>query len=216
MLRRTFIGALAGVVAAPALPGRAQQAKPAVIGVLSPHFRDPTFAGFFERLRELGYQEGTNLTLLRRSADAQLERLPELAAELVRAKVDVIVAIYTPGSRAAIDATKTIPVVIGMVGDPVGTGLVTALARPGGNVTGVSNMSGDLASKRLEILKEAAPSARRIGVVFNPEDRSRTPRRWSRRKRHRSSASRFGCGRCRATRRSRRRSRSSYRGVPAV
>lgn len=170
MLRRTFIGALAGVVVAPALSGRAQQAKPALVGILTPHFRDPAFAGFFERLRELGYHEGSNLTFLRRSVDGQLGRLPKLAVELVEAKVDLVVAIYTPGSRAAIDATKAIPVVIGLVGDPVGTGLVTTLARPGGNVTGVSNMSADLVSKRLEILKEAVLSARRIAVVFNPED----------------------------------------------
>jgi putative ABC transport system substrate-binding protein len=105
-----------------------------------------------------------------RSADAKLEQLPQLAAELVHTKVDVIVAINTPGSRAAIDATKEIPIVMGIVGNPVATGFVSNLARPGGNVTGISNMSGDLASKRLEILKEAVPAVRRVAVLFNSDD----------------------------------------------
>ena len=88
----------------------------------------------------------------------------------MQARVDVIVAINTPGARAAIQATKQVPIVISIVGDPVGTGFVTNLARPGGNVTGISNMSGELASKRMSILKELVPGTKRIGVLFNPLD----------------------------------------------
>ena len=111
------------------------------------------------------------MRLLLRSADSKVERLPDLAAELVNARVDVILAIYTPGARAAINATKEIPIVMAIVGDPVGTGLVNNLARPGGNVTGISNMSGELASKRLQLFKEALPlAARRIAAIFNSDD----------------------------------------------
>src|SRR5262245_41636964 len=133
------------------VPSRAQEpARLPVVGILTPHLLDPDFPGFLEQLRELGYEDGRNVRLLIRSADTKLEQLPQLAAELVDTKVDVIVAINTPGSRAAINATREIPIVMGIVGNPVATGFVSNLARPGGGVTGISNMSAELASKRLQ------------------------------------------------------------------
>jgi putative ABC transport system substrate-binding protein len=171
MKRREFIRLLGGTLTMWPIAGRAQQqARLPVVGILTPHLLDPDFPGFVEQLRELGYEDGRTIRLLVRSADAKLERLPQLAAELVATKVDVIVAINTPGSRAAINASTEIPIVMGMVGNPVATGFVSNLARPDGNVTGVSNMSGELASKRLQVLKEVVPAARRIAVMFNPDD----------------------------------------------
>lgn len=171
MKRREFIILVGAAAAAWPLAGHAQQpVRLPVVGVLRPHNLDPAFTAFLERLRELGYEEGRNARLLIRSADAKLEELPTLAAELVRAKVDVIVAINTPGSRAAINATSEIRIVMGIVGNPVATGFVSNLSRPGGNVTGISNMSGELASKRLQVLKEALPAAKRIAVMFNSDD----------------------------------------------
>jgi putative ABC transport system substrate-binding protein len=150
----------------------AQQAGQAVhtVGVLTPHSRHPEYPAFLETLRRLGYDQDRNLRLLFRSAEDKPERLPALAAELVEARVDVIVAINTPGARAAIRATKEIPIVRALVGDPVATGFVSNLARPGGNVTGISAIVGELAAKRLSLLKEAVPSAKRVAVMFNPAD----------------------------------------------
>jgi putative tryptophan/tyrosine transport system substrate-binding protein len=105
-----------------------------------------------------------------RSAEGKLERMPELAEALVHSDIDIIVAVNTPSTRAAMEATKTVPIIMTAIGDPVGLGLVTNLARPGGNVTGLSNMSGDLAGKRLELLKEAVPTAKRIAVMMHPDD----------------------------------------------
>ena len=161
------------LLAAP-LAVEAQQAGQAVhtVGVLMPQSVHvyPPYAAFLETLRLLGYHQDGNLRLLLRSADGKLDRLPALATELVAARVDVIVAVNTPGARAAIQATKQIPIVMTQVGDPVGSGFVSNLARPGGNVTGISNMAAELATKRLSLLKEAVPSAKRIALMFNPED----------------------------------------------
>ena len=121
-------------------------------------------------LRRLGYREPENLRLVRREAVGKFERLPSLARELVDARVEVIVAFNTPGVRAAIDATREIPIVMTQVGDPVGSGFVANLARPGGNVTGVSNRVAELAPKRMEVLRETLPFAKRIAVLFNPAD----------------------------------------------
>jgi len=140
------------------------------VGVLTPHREDRAFPVFFATLRQLGYHEGRNLRLLVRSAEWKHERLPALAAEIVQARVDVIVAINTPGARAAIQATSHIPIVISIVGDPIGNAFVSNLARPGGNVTGISNMTGELASKRLSILKELVPGTKRVAVLLNPVD----------------------------------------------
>ena len=161
------------LLAAP-LSVEAQRAGQAVqtVGVLTPQRLEQQagYPTFLETLRLLGYQEGSNLQVLVRSADGKLDRLPALAADLVAARPDVIVALNTPGTRAAIQATKQIPIVMTSVGDPVGSGFVSNLARPGGNVTGISNVVAELASKRLALLKEAVPGARRIAAMFNPDD----------------------------------------------
>src|SRR5215467_1846594 len=149
---------------------RAQvKAKPK-IGVLTPAERQWEGTAFRDGLRSLGYIEGSNISIDVRSAEGKLERMPELAAALVNSDVDLILSVNTPSTRAVIEATKTIPIVMTAVGDPVGLGLVPSLARPGGNVTGLSNMSGDLAGKRLELLKEAVPAAKRIAVMMHPDD----------------------------------------------
>ncbi len=126
-------------------------------------------AAFLQGLRELGYVEGQNLVLARRDAEGQLDQLPALAVELVRIPVDVIVtASGVPATRAAMQATTTIPIVMAEAGDAVGTGLVASLARPGGNVTGLSLITPDLVGKRLELLKEVAPRVARVAVLSYP------------------------------------------------
>jgi putative tryptophan/tyrosine transport system substrate-binding protein len=169
--RRLVLSLVAAVIIAIPLEGKSQPASNVpIVGVLLPHRLDPEFPAFVEELRELGYEDGRNMRLAIRSADTKLERLPRLAAELVQMKADVIVSINTPPTRDAIRATKDIPIVMAIVGDPIGSGFVSSLSRPGGNVTGVSNLSVDLAAKRLQILKEVVPAATRIGVLFNSED----------------------------------------------
>lgn len=128
----------------------------------------PRDEAFFEGLRELGYVEGRNIVIEYRYAQERLGRLPELAAELVRLRADVIVALSTLLARPAKKATQTIPIVA-VSGDPVGTGLVSSLARPGGNVTGLTFFSPELAPKRLELLKEAIPGVSRVAVLWNPD-----------------------------------------------
>jgi putative ABC transport system substrate-binding protein len=127
--------------------------------------------GFVQGLRELGYVEGQNIVIVDRYADGKTERLPALAAELVRLKVDVIVAASgTHAANAAQRATSTIPIVITIAGDPVGTGLVPSLARPGGNITGLSSVAPDLVGKQLQLLKEAVPGISRVAVLSNPNN----------------------------------------------
>jgi putative ABC transport system substrate-binding protein len=140
------------------------------VGVLTPSASQWQPAVFTQALRDLGYEETVNLTISLRDAGGRLETLPQLATELVRENVDVMVAINTPGTRAAMNATKTIPIVMSMVADPVAMGFVTNLGRPGGNVTGVSNLNRELTAKRLELLKEAVPGAARIAVLLYPDD----------------------------------------------
>ena len=142
------------------------------IGVLLPGTpatatRSPRMQAFYQSLRELGWVEGQNVVFERRYAEGQYDRLSTLATELARLNVDVIVTASTPPAKAAKSATTSIPIVILDPGDPVATGLVTSLARPGGNVTGVSSIAPDLAAKRLEMLKEAAPKTSRVAVLFN-------------------------------------------------
>jgi putative ABC transport system substrate-binding protein len=151
-------------------PAEAQLKGKPKVGVLTPAERQWEGAAFREALRSLGYVEGSNILIDVRSAEGKLERMPELAAALINSDVDVILSVNTPSTRAAIEATKAVPIVMAAIGDPVGLGLVPSLARPGGNVTGLSNMSGDLAGKRLELLKEAVPAARRIAVMMHPDD----------------------------------------------
>ena len=167
MKRREFITLLGGAAAWP-LAARAQQAgKIHKVGYLSPSLPSVYSPLLFDDLRELGWFEGKNVTFEYRFAENRLERLPELAAELVRLNVDVIVAVGTLGPLAAKRATTTIPIVMLSAGDPLGTGLVDSLARPGGNVTGMSLMVPDLGGKRLELLKELLPRLSRVAVLWN-------------------------------------------------
>lgn len=144
--------------------------KPFRVGVLTPAERQWEGPAFRQGLRDLGYIEGSNISIDTRSAEGRLERMPEMAAALVKSGVDVILSVNTPGTRAATQATKSVPIVMAAIGDPVGLGFVTSLARPGGNVTGLSNMGGDLAGKRLQLLKEAVPAAKRIAVMLHPDE----------------------------------------------
>ena len=165
--RRKFLATLGGAAAWP-LAAHAQQAgKIHKIGYLSPGSPSPVVTPLFDTLRELGWIEGKNVTFEYRYAENRLERLPELAADLVGLNVDVIVAIGTLGPLAAKGATSTIPIVMTAAGDPVGSGLIASLARPGGNVTGMSLMSPDLGGKRLELLKELLPRLSHVAVLWN-------------------------------------------------
>ena len=128
----------------------------------------PLVEAFRQGLRDFGWIEGQSIAIEVRAAEGKYERLPELAAELVSLKVDVIFASSTPASLAAKQATTTIPIVIGRVADPVGSGLVATLARPGGNITGWTHQGIELRVKYLDLLKEAVPAATRIGVLWNP------------------------------------------------
>ena len=171
MHRRAFISTLAGGLLAAPLAAEAQQAvKVPRIGYLAANL--PTgrhlLEAFRQGLRDLGYVEGRNLVIEYRDAEGKLERLPALAAELVALKVDVIVAPTTPATVAAKQATKTIPIVFAAGTDPVMDGLVTSLARPGGNVTGLSSLGPELVGKRLELLKQAVPGVDRVAVLWLP------------------------------------------------
>lgn len=135
---------------------------------LASPFGERGLAAFRQGLRELGYVEGQNIAIENRWAEGKFERLPDLAAELVRLKVDVIVSVVTQASLAAKHATQTIPIVIAAVGDPLGSGLVDNLAHPGGNITGPSSMYADLVGKQLEVLKEIVPKLSRVAVLWNP------------------------------------------------
>ena len=132
----------------------------------------PEVDAFQRGLRELGYIEGRNIAIDYRYAHGQVERLPELAAELVRLNPDVIVAPYTPPALAAKHATSTIPIVFAVVADAVGAGLIVNLARPGGNITGLTSTGAELGGKRLELIKQVIPKASRVAVLYNPADRS--------------------------------------------
>ena len=168
--RREFITLLGGTAAWP-LAARAQQAgKVHRIGVLETISTTLNVANFYalrEGLRQLGYAEGQNLVIEYRSADGRDDRFPGLARELLALKVDVIVTRGTPAAKAVKNATSTVPVVMTASGDPVGVGLVTSLARPGGNITGLSAIVGELSPKRLELIKEIVPGLARIAVLAN-------------------------------------------------
>jgi len=136
----------------------------------------PLLEAFRQGLRELGWVEGQNIAIEVRYAEGKRDQLPELAAELVRRKVDLIFASTTPAALAAKHATTTSPIVIGFVGDPVGSGVVASLARPGGNITGWTHLAGlELAGKRLELIKETVPGATRIGALWNPANPGNGP-----------------------------------------
>ncbi len=154
-----------------AFPAAAAQAPAKVprIGFLVFVSSETRYRGFLQGLRELGYREGENIAVEFRSADGSFERLSDLADELVRLHVDVIVAGSREGAKAAQRAASTIPIVMANAGDPVGLGLVASLARPGGNITGLSSMSAELSGKRLELLKEVVPGLRRLGVLWDQD-----------------------------------------------
>jgi putative ABC transport system substrate-binding protein len=174
MRRREFVAALGGAAAWPVI-ARAQQAgKLPVIGYLSPGSAAvgplARHDAFQDGLRELGYVEGKNIAIVYRFADGKFDRLDELAAELVGLKVDLIVSVVTQASLAAKNATSTIPVVMVSVGDPVGSGLIASLARPGANVTGTAAIAADVIGKSLELIKEAIPNLSRVAVLWNPSN----------------------------------------------
>jgi putative ABC transport system substrate-binding protein len=175
MDRRAFITGIAGGLLAAPLAAQAQPAgKVPRIGFLFSGASGPAreVDTFRQGLRDLGYIEGQNIAIEYRFAGGQVERLPELAAELVRLKLDVIVAPYTPPALAAKRATSTIPIVFAVVADAVGAGLIANFARPGRNITGLTSSSAELGGKRLELLKQVVPKASRVAVLYNPADRS--------------------------------------------
>ncbi len=177
--RRAFLGTLAGAILAPLAAGAQQPGKVWRIGYLQVGPRTPDGAppaALRQALQELGYVEGKNVTYAGRFAEAKRERLPGLAAELVSLKVDVIVTRGGPAAEAARQATTTIPIVISAVGDAVGTGLISSLAHPGGNITGITDQAAELSAKRLELLKEVVPKASRIAVLWNADDLAMTLR----------------------------------------
>jgi len=173
MKRRAFIAGLGGAAATSLLwprAARAQQSMP-VIGFLNPASPEGSadrLRGFRQGLKETGFVEGEHVAIDYRWADNQLDRLPALAAELARRRVAVIATTAPPSAFAAKTATTTIPILFLVAEDPVGLGLVTSLARPGGNLTGINILSAELAAKRLELLREVVPAATRVAVLLNP------------------------------------------------
>ncbi len=181
-LRRVAsIGLLAFGILAGSLTAAAQQ--PGTVfrigflgGVATPSKAERPPSVLRQALQELGYVEGKNVIFEGRWAEGKIERLPDLAAELVRGKVDVIITIGGPPAEAAKHATSIIPIVIVAAGDPVGTGLIASLARPGENITGITDQAIELIPKRLELLKETVPKASRVAVLWNSADRAMTLR----------------------------------------
>ena len=162
-----------GLLTVPLAAQGQQAAKAAQIGLLSSFSSSDTAAwheAFRQGLRDLGWIEGRNIKIEYRYAEGRIDRLPVLAADLVRLKVDLIVTSVTPDALAAKNATQVIPIVMAAAGDVTVTGLVASLARPGGNITGLSQMNPELAGKRLELLREIVPNLTRVAVLWNPED----------------------------------------------
>jgi putative ABC transport system substrate-binding protein len=178
MKRREFIAGFAGAAAWSAV-ARAQQAgKVFRLGYLDPGSRtDPVsqdlLNSLMQGLRELGYAEDRNLRMEERFAEGDLDRLPALAAQLARLPLDVIVTSGEAAIRAAMQASGKVPIVMALAPDPVGSGLIASLARPGGNVTGLSALAADLAGKRMEILKKIVPRAVRVAALWNPSNQSK-------------------------------------------
>ena len=166
MKRREFIALFGGAAAWP-ISARAQQGKPR-IGILLVAGREPFWSYFRDGMREVGYVANETILIDFRSAEGKLPNLPGLAAELVQSKVEVIVASETPAVQAAKQATKEIPIVMAPAGDPVATGLISSLARPGGNVTGLSAATAEIAGKSLDLIREILPSAKRVAVLSDP------------------------------------------------
>jgi putative ABC transport system substrate-binding protein len=170
MDRRVFLAGAAALFAAPLAADAQQSTTIPRLCYLTYVPSRPHDGAFLQSLRDLGYAEGRNLTIHFLSADGRFERFSALAVECVRLKADVIVALTTPGALAAKKATSTFPIVSGPSGDPVGTEIVASLARPGGNVTGLTQMSPGLSAKRLELLKQAVPRVSRVSVLANLSD----------------------------------------------
>jgi putative ABC transport system substrate-binding protein len=172
--RREFLGVVGGAAAAWSVAARAQQpGKLRTIGFSGQSTRpaeSELVVAFTQRLRELGWIEGRTITIEYRWPEGRAERFAQIAAEFVRLKVDVIVTSGTPQALATMQATSVIPIVFARAGDPVASHLVATLARPGGNVTGLSSQSDDLAGKRLEILREVVPSLRRVAILANVDN----------------------------------------------
>jgi putative ABC transport system substrate-binding protein len=177
MTRRALVryfAALAGALGLSYLPVKAYPQQPALprhIGVVSVGFSPESkeAQAFRQGLRDAGYAEGRDVVIEWRYAKGDYARVPALAADLVQRKVDVIVVATTVAAQAVKRATSTIPIVMAVVADPVGSGLVTGLAHPGGNVTGLSNIASELSAKRLQLLKEAIPRLTRVAVLWNPD-----------------------------------------------
>jgi putative ABC transport system substrate-binding protein len=171
MRRREFIVFASSTVATWPLAARAQQpGKLPTVGLLgptTPSAESQRVAAFVQRLHQLGWIENRNIVIEYRWAEGRTERFVEIATEFVRLQVDVIVTQGTASALAAKRATAVIPIVVATVSDPVGTGLVASLARPSGNLTGLSNQLGDTASKRLELLREVVPGLRRLAILAN-------------------------------------------------
>jgi ABC-type uncharacterized transport system substrate-binding protein len=168
MDRRTFIGTVAtGLLAGPLVAGAQQQGKMWRIGYIDVSDDVKRYKAISQRLRELGYVEGRTLITERRYSEGQAERFPEFAADLIRLKVDLIIVITTPAALAAKHATKTIPIVFPTAIDPVGAEIISSLAQPGGNITGLTTQSPDLVAKRLQLLKEVIPHLSRVAVLWN-------------------------------------------------
>jgi putative tryptophan/tyrosine transport system substrate-binding protein len=179
MKRRDFIALLGGAAAAWPLAARAQQAgkvpRIGFLGATSAFGLVGRIDGFRQGLRDRGYVEGTNILIDYRWADGNYGRLPDLALDLVRSKVDLIVTHTTPGALAAKQATTTIPIVVVIVGDPVASGVVASVARPGGNITGQSFFNPELRAKRIELLKEIVPGITQVAVLLNPDNPAIVP-----------------------------------------
>ena len=186
--RRIVLIGLASVPIARPLATRAQQQALPEVGYLASYSRDASgqqrLAGFEKGLAEAGYVEGRNVAIEVRWADGHYDRLPALAADLVRLQVKVIVAASTPAALAAKAATTTIPVVFSLSSDPVALGLVSSLARPGGNLTGVTRLNVELGPKRLQLMHEIVPAATSLALLVNPTNQPfpRLNEEWSRRR----------------------------------
>jgi putative ABC transport system substrate-binding protein len=170
--RREFITLLGGGAVLWPVASLAQQSKVPTVGALVVGNISPEqfWREFRQGLRDLGYVEGQNIRFEFRSAEGHIDRLPELAAELVRLKVDIIVTWFTPTALAAKQATHEIPIVMAETGDPIGTGLVASLPRPGGNVTGMAAVTAELAGKSVQLIRDMLPSARRVTALANAID----------------------------------------------
>jgi len=176
MRRREFITLLGGVTAWPLAAQAQQPSRVPPIGYLDPISRsNPWVEAFRSGLHDLGYVEGRNINIEYRSAEGKYDRLPSLATELVYLGIDILVTYGTPGTRAAKQATTTIPIVMAISGDAIATGLIISLNRPGGNITGSTFFNPELCAKRLELIKKAVPSTTRVGVLTNPDNPIQLP-----------------------------------------